>query len=277
MTGDTAAINPLLGFLGPGANLFCRVCMITRNEFHKRRFFLAGQRTKELLEAQLKEIELDPSATTRTGVAGPCVLNKLKYFHSCNNRLFDLLHDLHEGWVQYVIKLTVAYLVLDKQCIDVETLNYRIEIFSCGATEKSNKPNPKFTLAGLKNVEKDHKIKQKGAQTWCLLRILPFIIYDLVDPNDKYLEYLLSLNRITEIAMSPVISLLTLPSLRSLLRYHYNNFNILYPTANKINKLDHLMHIPESIELYGPIINSACFIFEDKHQLFQDYANICNN
>ena len=277
VTGDTAAINPLLGFLGPGANLFCRVCMVSRNEFQNRRFFSAERRTKELLQEQLKEILLDSSATTRTGVAGPCELNKLNYFHSCNNQLFDLLHDLFEGWVQYVIKLTVAYFVLDKQVIDVETLNYRINIFSCGPTEKSNKPNPKFTLAGLKNVEKDHKIKQKGAQTWCLLRMLPFIFYDLVEPDDIYLQYLLDLNRITEIAMSPVISKSTLPVLRSLLRSHYNNFNILYPTANKINKLDHIMHLPESIEQYGPMINYACFIYEDKHQVFQDYANISNN
>ena len=53
VTADTAAANSLLGFLGPGATYFCRLCMISRNELHKRCSFYAEERTRELLEYHL--------------------------------------------------------------------------------------------------------------------------------------------------------------------------------------------------------------------------------
>ena len=277
VTADTAAANPLLGQLGPGATHFCRLCMISRNELHKRCYFCAEKRTKDLLEEQLQEIKNNPSASTETGVKGPCILNELKYYNTCCNKVFDVLHDLFEGWIPYVIKLFAAYLVLEKKCIDVDTLNYRLKIFLYGGPENSNKPSPSFDLPGLKKVNSEHKLQQKGVQTWCLLRVFPFIIFDKIEPDDIYLEYLLNLNKIVEIIMAPKISRLTLPYLRALLETHYNQFNILFPSANKINKIDHIMHIPDCIKDFGPMCNYACFKYEDKHQLFQKYAKICNN
>lgn len=276
VTGDTAALNPLLGFLGPAATHFCRICMIFRNELH-RCYFCAEKRTPEMLEQQLQEISKNASASTTSGVKEHCDLNDLKYFNSCSNKVFDVLHDLFEGWIPYVIKLVIAHFVLKKKYIDVETINTRLKLFQYGSPEKSVKPSATFELTSLKNVLTDHTLKQKGVQTWCLLRVLPFILFDKVPSEDIYLQYLLELNKIVEIIMAPKISRSTLPYLKALLTTHYNQFNILFPTAKKINKLDHIMHIPECIEEFGPMCNYGCFIYEDKHQIFQKYTKICNN
>ena len=98
-------------------------------------------------------------------------------------------------------------------------------------------------------------MQQKGVQTWCLLRVLPFIIFEEVESNHIYLQYLLNLNKIVKIIMAPKIARVTIPYLRALLKTHYNQFNILFPNANKINKICHIMHIPDSIEEFGPICN----------------------
>ena len=122
VTADTAAANPLLGHLGPGAKHFCILCMISRNELQKRCYFCAERRTKELLQQQLQKIleeaknptnrsNDDEKATTRSG-SGPCILNELKYFCSFLNKVFDVLHDFFEGWIPFIIKLTAAYFVL---------------------------------------------------------------------------------------------------------------------------------------------------------------------
>lgn len=277
VTADTAAANPLLGFLGPAANLFCRVCLITRDDLLKRCYFHAEKRKKEILEEQLREIEVDGSVSTRTGVKQPCILNELLHFNSCFNEAFDVLHDLYEGWVPYVIKLIIAHFVIKKKVIDVDTINYRLKIFSIGGPERNHKPSSTFDLPGLKNVNSEHKLQQKAVQTWCLLRVLPFILFDKVDADDIYLEYLLNLNKIVEIIMAPKISPSTLHYLRALLKTHYNDFNILFPEARKINKLHHIMHLPDTIEKFGPVNVYSCFKYEDKHQLFQNYAKICKN
>ena len=117
-----------------------------------------------------------------------------------------------------------------------------------GESEKSNKPSSSFALKGSKNAETDHKLQQKGVQTWILLRVFRFLTFDKVDTDDVYLKYLLSLNKITEIVMAPKLLPSTLSYLMDLLTQHYNEFNILFPNANKINKLDHIMHIPQSIK-----------------------------
>lgn len=115
VTADTAGANPLLGHIGSAAIVFCRTCMITRNELDNRFYFCAEKRTKELLQEQLQEVSIDKSASTLSGVKEPCILDELEYFNSWNNEVFDVLYDLFEGWVPYVIKLTLAHFVLKKK------------------------------------------------------------------------------------------------------------------------------------------------------------------
>ena len=107
--------------------------------------------------------------------------------------------------------------------------------------------------------------------------MLPFLIYDKVEEDDIYVEYLVSLCRIVEIIMAPKILPCSLAVLSDLLHAHYNRFNILFPDAKRINKIDHIMHYVESIREFGPLSSYGCFIFEDKHQMFQQYAKVCNN
>ena len=53
----------------------------------------------------------------------------------------------------------------------------------------------------LKN-EQDWSIKQKAAQSWCLIRHFPLIFGDLFDEDDPYLEMMLFLLQILEIVFA---------------------------------------------------------------------------
>ena len=279
---DNLAANQLLGFLAPSVKCFCRLCMITRNELHKCLFFNAEHRTEITHEEQVTDISENPedkSVKTDSGMKFQSILQDLKYFNVFKNAVFDVLHDLLEGWVPYIINLTLAHFLLKKGIhLDVDALNYRIEIFSYGKTEIKNKPSDTFTVASLRNVSTDHKIKERGAQTWLLLRALPFLLYDKVDHNDINYNYLLDLCEITEILFAPKFHPTIFPYLEERLEYHYNQFNVIYPQEHRINKIHQIAgHYVESIKMFGPLSNFACFKYECKHLLQQKYCKICCN
>lgn len=53
---DGLAAHQLLGFLSPSAKLFCRLCMINRDDFRNRNLKNIPFRTKQLYDEQLEEI-----------------------------------------------------------------------------------------------------------------------------------------------------------------------------------------------------------------------------
>jgi len=61
----------------------------------------------------------------------------------------------------------------------------RIHLFRYGSPEQKNKPSPNFLMTSISNL-KDHTISQTGSQTWCLMRIFPFIVSDKVPKKDEY-------------------------------------------------------------------------------------------
>ena len=111
----------------------------------------------------------------------------------------------------------------------------------------------------------------------CLLRAFPFLIADKVPEDDPYLNYDINLNQIIEIVFAPKIPSRILPYLHELILHHIKQFKKLFPFANPINKLHHMIHYVTSIGESGPLRNLACFIFGALHQLFKRHDSTCCN
>ncbi|XP_036148433.1 uncharacterized protein LOC118647499 [Monomorium pharaonis] len=279
---DGLAAHQLFGLLNPAALHFCRLCMINRNDFKNNTNLPAAARTKELHNNQvqnimekinLKDVE---NAMKQSGVKENSALHLLRYFHFTQNFVFDPMHDIFEDIAPMELKLVLNHFIThDEYNLKLDTFNNRIHLFKYGFPEQKNKPSANFSIASLSNL-KDHKISQTAVQTWCLMRVFPFIVSDKVPEDDEYLR-LIILNRIIEIVFSPKLKLSILPYLSELIIEHDNLFRKLFPDVNPINKHHHLSHYCDCIRNSGPLRWLHCLRFEAKHRLLKKYGAICCN
>lgn len=86
----------------------------------------------------------------------------------------DSMHDFLKGTVPMEIKLTLREFVLIKKYFDVDFLNSRIQAFNYGVADKKTKPSANFSQLALSKLS-SYVIRQSAAQTWCLLRVFPFL------------------------------------------------------------------------------------------------------
>lgn len=264
--GDGLAVHQVFNLLSPSANQFCRSCMYDRNSLHRASTEPATERDENLFNqhlAFLEEHHYSAQAMTLTGVRGDSCLNESRFFHIARNKIFDVFHDLFQGVCPMVLKLVLHEFVVLRKKFDIQTFNGRIGAFNYGYVERKNKPSANFTTAMLK--KKEHSLSQKGAQMWLLTRAFPFLVSGLVDPEDKFLQYVILLLRIMELVLAPKLTVSLMPYLKALVREFLVTFKELFPRVNPINKFHNFDHYPECITWSGPISKYNCARFEGKH------------
>lgn len=276
--GDGLAVHEDFNFLGPSANLFCRLCMFSRADLHAGRLEIRESRTEQLFTQHidiLKKANFSDASKTATGLKGNCCLNQSKYFKIWNNKIFDCMHDFLCGISPMVIKLVLHEFVCNQGKFDIQFLNSAISSFNYGYLEHKNKPSPNFTDNLLKR--KEHSLSQKAMQIWCLSRALPFLLHGVIEENDPHMELILCLLRVKEIVFAPTISPSLLPYLDALIKEFINNFIEIFPHVNLINKLHHITHYPECIAWVGPLVHYWCTRFEGKHNELKVRAQNMHN
>ena len=281
---DGLATYQMFGYLGPSANLFCKLCTIHRIDFKNNDNSLAVLRTEEMYDSDLKKIaeattqKEKKALMTETGMREECPLNELKYFHCQSNRIFDPMHDGPEGTNMMHLKLVLCHFVTSPAYkIDVPLLNSRLNLFNYGFCETKNKPSCNFDLDRLMDPH-SNKLKQKAAQMMCLMRVIPFILSDVVPEGDEYMELILLANRINEFIFAPKLRKSILPYLRDLINEQNNLFFKLFPDKNPINKMHNISeHYVDSIRSAGPTALYNCIRYEAKHLDFKRRGSTCCN
>ena len=84
-------------------------------------------------------------------------------------------------------------------------------------------------------------------QMWCLARLLPFMIGNLVPEDDPHWHNFLLLLTIIDYTFAPVVSPDEVAYLHSIIEEHNSSFKALYPDSSMIPKLHYIIHIPEWI------------------------------
>ena len=139
-----------------------------------------------------------------------------------------------------------------------------------------NKPSSRFTDKLLR-APGDYSTKQRAAQNWCLFRMLPLLIGDIIPESDPHFAFLLKFHEIMDIIFSPVLGETDPDVLEALIFEFFAMFNRLFPDVNPINKFHHLIHYPEMMRLFGPPIRYWCMRFEAFHNLIKRKAQVnCN-
>ena len=270
LCGDNLGLNAILGFSESfSSNYFCRMCKTHKTTTRKQ--------TKEdvtLLRNETNYAEdVHHNNLSETGVRRDSVLNNLSNFSVTHNKVADIMHDLLEGVGPYELKLVLSSLIGDKH-LTLEKLNYRITSFDYGFTDLKNKPSV-IGKQELKNPER--AMHQSAVQTWCLLRLVPCMIGDLVPEENKYWELLLLLLECMELIFSPSLTPEVTIYLAAIIDEHHSLFLELYPNLHLRPKHHFMVHYSNSILKLGPLIQFWSMRFEAKHSFFKRISNTtCN-
>ena len=271
VVADTLAAHQILGFQSPSAKYCCRLWYAQKEEinfqFKEANFVMRTPISHEIL---LK------GKLPNQGVAKFSSLDRLKYFSVVKNFVFDPMHDLLEVVVEKEVKLILNHLVYSRKAISVADINNRIATFSYGIVEARNKPSSNFTEAMLKNVT-DSSIKQKAAQSWCLVRHFPLLFGDLFQEEDQFLDLILLLLQIMEIVFCREVSIGQIVLMDSLIFQHHTLFRELFPNTNMINKHHHKVHYPTCMKMVGPMCRMTCMRYEAKHNFLKKHAHVIGN
>lgn len=275
MSGDNLGMHGLFGFTESfSANHPCRFCLIHKVTMQTAVFEKTELlRDKALHDQHVCEVIEDPTRVSTTGVTGPSKLNELGYFHITENYTPDVMHDLLEGICPYELKHILKAL-MNGRYLTLETLNERILSFNYGFSDSGSKP---AEIGKNCIYSSEGTIKQNAAEMWCLMRVLPLMVGDLIPENDDHWELLLSLCEIMAIVFAPAITSEATYYLQHLIADHLELFKELFPEARVRPKQHFLTHYPRCIRLVGPLVRFWTMRFEAKHNFFRRLSHIvCN-
>ncbi|KAE8738379.1 hypothetical protein FOCC_FOCC016141 [Frankliniella occidentalis] len=190
-------------------------------------------------------------------------------FHVSNFSLCVCLgHDLFEGIVKNMLPAILKHLSQVNKWFTLDILNHRIRTFTCEGSDKNDAPTP------LKSFD---SLGGNASENWTLLRVLPFLIGDFIqDKEDEMWCLYLQLKEIVELVTAPRISLQQVLYLKSLIKDYLLDVEKLLP-ACLYPKQHLLLHYPDLILKFGPLIRLFTLRFESKHCFFKSVAKACRN
>ena len=277
LTADNLASHEVGGFkkgFSKGTRP-CRYCLGTKDQiqccFEEGKFRL---RTKESHDLQVKGL-----GTARKehfaklyGLTSDCILNELQHFHVIGGLVPDLMHDVHEGALGYVMCLVLEYCIEERHFFTCEQLNQSLATFDFGHSEVKDKPSV---------VERAHikrkKLRQSAVQIAMLAFILPLLVGSLVPPGDERWHCFTTLLEIFRLLLSSSFSQFEILKLKYLIFDFLTLFKTCFPNANVKPKLHHLLHYPRYILLVGPLVAFWCMRFEAKHSYFKQISHSIGN
>lgn len=228
-------------------------------------------RTKEKYNQTIQQINvtniLDFKETK--GIKAYCSLNNLKYFHILDNRNVDIMHDLLEGTIPFLLKHFFLYCIAEGIFAEKNLGNY-VKFFYYGKLNSSNIPSPI-------NLTKKN-LGQNASQTKCLFQHLPLIFFDFRE--NKSLKgvwsSIESMLKILQIVHSSTITKSNLEQLKQLISNHLKSLTEHFG-CEQIPKHHFMTHYPSVIEMIGPIVHMSTLKYEMKHKIFTNFIRNSNN
>jgi len=273
---NTKGAHEIGGFMSPSATKFCRLCLISRSDInHKWLLDDLELRTRKNFDLAVENSKKDYNTIPLTGVKRASLLNDSRYFHVAENLILDAMHAFQEGVVSFSIKLTLHNFLVNSPGfrINASLINDRIKLFKYSFSDLANKPSPKFTDEGIRK-RGNYSTKQNASQNWCLIRMLPFLIGDLVPEGNEDYALLLTLRHILDIIFAPAIAIEHTVELEMYNAQYFEQFSERHPGVQGINKLHHILHYPQCMRENGPPIKYSCMRYEAFHNVAKRLAQV---
>nr|CAB3263318.1 uncharacterized protein LOC108950651 [Phallusia mammillata] len=271
---DNLAAHSLFGFtekFSGHTTYVSRYCLCQgadiQNKNSYRQCFL---RTKETYNNSL--FQSCNSGKPHKGIKAACSLHST-FFHPIDNFSADIHHDLLEGAVPYVLKLTLQKLIIKKRYLTLEEFNAKLQCFMYGTDEK-NKPS---LITWNKLTDESRNLRQSASQCWCLARLLPILIGNYIPEQDVYWRTFVVFLHILDIVCAPRISDSSVVELEITIKEFFNEFKLHYPQNTIIPKMHYMVLYPHFIQQIGPLIHFSCMRFESKHKVLKTIVSTGNN
>lgn len=138
-------------------------------------------RTPAIHSLHVTSVATDPTLCSVYGVSGSNVLENLPSFYPVSSLPPDCMHDLLEGVVPLSLNNILRSLI-DRKVLTICLVNERLSRFVLNATDRASAPPlvpNSFPRKGLLGTV---------SQMWTFLRILPFVIGELVAEDNSVWE-----------------------------------------------------------------------------------------
>lgn len=256
---------------------FCRYCTITLTEFLSDPVCIGRERTAENYNAAIRHLDNEHSDLNNVnGIKFNSAFNGLKYYHVCAPGLPPCLgHDIFEGVGDYDVAMVLKHLINAKGWFTYAELNQRIIMFTYVGADAASKPC-QVNVTG-------NRLGGQATQNWCLIRLLPVIISDVIkNEDDPVWQLFLLLHDIVEIVCVPKIKDPDIAYLAVLIDEYLEDRLSCFPNEKLKPKHHFLKHYPKIILQFGPFIRLWTLRFESKHCYFkrcvksaQNFKNVC--
>lgn len=249
----------------------CRFCTGDKSEFQVKDVKSGAfqLRTRDIHDAHVQSAK--ENATVCCGVKKQCVLTEhLLHFHVSTGYPPDIVHDLLEGVVPVELARCIASLI-SKKYFTLDDLNTLIQTFPYKWGDKTNRPHviPRsFTSRST--------IGGNAHENWALLRLLPFLIGQIIPEDEPAWQVVLELKDIVELVVAPIHTDETIAYLEAKIYDHRQRYLELFPHAKLLPKHHYLEHYPHMIRCFGPLIALWTMRFEAKHSFFKQVARHTN-
>ena len=246
----------------------CRFCMINKSDFSD--IFIATPRTTDAHDVHCSLVKQNADLARVYGVKGTSCLNELTFYHAVNGLPPDITHDIFEGIWKYVLGSVLSY-CFQEGYFSLQHLNECIANFSYQGSDKVNKPN---------TLSKCNDIQQTASQTWCLLRLFPLMVGQLVPSGDAKWEVLMKLLDVIEFASMQNIQIGQVSFFNEIIEEFSEQYRSQFADQTVKPKLHFLHHYAELTMKYGPLVHCWSIRFEGKHNWFKQVfksSKCCKN
>lgn len=198
------------------------------------------------------------------GVKRQCVFSAhLSHFNVCTGYPPDVAHDIFEG----ILPVELAHclnLFISKKYFTLDNLNESILKFSYKWADKSNRPHVIPRTFVLKK-----SIGGNAHENWSLLRFLPFLVGQLVPPDEPAWQVILDLKDMVELVVAPVHTAQSIAFLEARICDHRCRLQEVFPGIKLLRKHNFVEHYPQMIHFFGPLVVMWTMRFEAKHSFFK--------
>lgn len=203
LSGDNLSVHGIGGFSPSfSSGRVCWHCSVSYNNLSATRSEEdCTVRTSAVHEFQVQSVLADSSLKSVYGVNGECCLSCLHNFDPVSCLPPDIMHDLLEGFMPYVVELVVKTLVREK-VLTMKQVNESMSSFVYGSSDSSDKPD----ALPVDFVKRDKSVCGKAVEKWCLYRMLPLYIGHLIPSDSLIWSFYLNSRCICDIVLAPVIN-----------------------------------------------------------------------
>lgn len=186
----------------------------------------------------------------------------------------DILHDMYEGAMPFVLRLVMEFMI-ESKIVKKSELVQTVQFYDYGEMNRRNIPS-------IVSLSKSN-LGQNGAQSRCLFLHFPFI-FSILKNNEKLRsvwDSVEALARISQIVHSFDLCADDLSELSDAVTRLLTSIQVIF-RVKLIPKLHNLVHYVRIIKTVGPIAHMNVQRFESKHKVFKQlvsrspcFVNIC--